>query len=58
MSLFEVAYLESASEELVLDFQKVALANVHLERLIDDGKPDVVLDVLPPAVAVGHDAGK
>lgn len=52
------AYLESASQELVLDFQKVALANVHLKRLIDDGKPDVILDVLPPAVAMSYDSSK
>ena len=30
----------------------------YLEWLIDDVEPDIILDVLPPAVAVTHDAGQ
>ena len=47
--------LESACQELVLDLQEVALAHVHLERLVDDGEPCVVLDLGPLTVAVTHD---
>ena len=45
--------LEAAGQEFVLDLDEVALAGVHLERLVDDVETEVVLDVLPSAVAVG-----
>ena len=46
--------LEPPSKKLVLDLQEVALAHVHLEGLIDDREPRIVLDILPAAVAVSH----
>lgn len=49
---------ESASQELVLDLQEVALAHVHLEGLVDDCEARVVLDVLPAAVTVDDNAYK
>uniref|UniRef100_A0A182KI78 Uncharacterized protein n=1 Tax=Anopheles christyi TaxID=43041 RepID=A0A182KI78_9DIPT len=48
--------LETAGQKFVLDFQEVTLADVHLERFVNDGEPDVVLDVLPTAVPVRNDA--
>lgn len=51
-------YLKSAGEELVLDLKEVSLANIHLERLVDDGKTNVVLNVLPTTIAVGDNAGQ
>ena len=50
--------LEPAGQELVLDLQEVALAHVHLERLVDDGEARVILDVLPATVAMGDDSYK
>ena len=47
---------EPSSQKLVLDLQEVALANVHLEGLVDDDEARIVLHVLPPAVSVGYDA--
>ena len=48
--------LEPPGKELVLDFQEVTLAHVHLEGLVDDGEAWVVLHVLPAAVPVSNDA--
>lgn len=45
-------YLEAPSQELVLHLQKVAFICLRLERLVDDGKLGVVLDVLPAGIAV------
>ncbi|QQP48587.1 ChromodomainhelicaseDNAbinding protein Mi2 -like protein [Caligus rogercresseyi] len=47
--------LESSCQELIFDLQEVALANVHFEGLIDNAEAVVILDVLPAAVAIGHD---
>lgn len=44
--------LEAPSQELVLHLQKVAFIHLGLERLVDDGKLGVVLDVLPAGIAV------
>ena len=46
--------LEPPCQELILDFQEIALAHVHLKGLIDDAETAVILDVLPPAVSVSH----
>ena len=46
------SYLEAPGQELVLHLQEVALVGLRLEGLVDDGKLRVVLDVLPPSVAV------
>ena len=48
--------LETSSQELVLDLEEVSFAHVHLEGLVDDAEPSVILDVLPSAVAVGHNS--
>ena len=45
-------HLESPCQELVLDFEVVALAKVHLEGLVDDGIAQIILNVLPSTVAV------
>lgn len=45
-------YLEAPSQELVLHLQKVAFVHLRLERLVDNGKLGVVLDVLPAGIAV------
>lgn len=46
------SYLEAPSQELVLHLQEVAFICLRFERLIDDGELGIVLDVLPPGVAV------
>lgn len=46
------SYLEAPSQELVLHFQEVAFIRLRLERLVDDGELGIILDVLPPSVAV------
>lgn len=48
----EASHLEASSQELVLHFQEVAFIRLRLERLVDDGELWIVLDVLPPSVAV------
>lgn len=48
------AYLEPSCQELVFDFQVIALPYVHLERFVDHCVGKVVLDVLPPAVTVSE----
>lgn len=47
--------LESSRQELVLDLQEIALALFTLERFIDDLEPMVVLDILPPTIAMTED---
>lgn len=49
---WSVSYLEASGQELVLHLQKVAFVSLRFERLVDDGELGVVLDVLPPGVAV------
>lgn len=51
-------HLETPCQELILDLQEVAFAHVHFEGLVDDGEAQIVLDVLPAAVAVRDDAGQ
>ena len=46
--------LEPAGQKLVFDLQKVSFAHIHLEGLIDDTEPSIVLDVLPPTVTMCH----
>lgn len=48
--------LETTRQEFILNLEEVPLAHVHFERLVDDGEAQVVLYVLPAAVAVRHDA--
>ena len=48
--------LESSRQKLVLDFQKVPFAHVHLEGLIDDAKTWVILNVAPTAIAIRDDS--
>ena len=48
--------LETTGQELIFDFQKVALAHIHFEGFVYDGEPVVVLDVLPTAVTMGHNS--
>lgn len=49
--------LESSGQELVLDFQEVAPVHLSFERLVEDGEPHVVLDVLPASVTVSGVSG-
>ena len=49
-------FIHIPGEELVLDFEEVALAHVHLEGLVDDCEAGVILNVLPSAVAVTHNS--
>ena len=51
-----VTNLESPGEELILDLQEVALGLLALEGFVDDREADIVLDILPSAVAVLDDA--
>lgn len=46
------SYLEASSQELVLHLQEIAFIRLRFERLIDNGKLGIVLDVLPPGIAV------
>lgn len=46
--------LEAPGQELVLHLQVVALVDLRLEGLIQDGVARVVLDVLPASVAVSE----
>lgn len=45
-------YLEPACQKLVLNLQEVSSAHLAFEGLIEDGKPHIVLHVLPPSVTV------
>lgn len=45
-------YLEPSRQKLVLDLQEVPSAHLSFERLVEDGKPHVVLHILPASVAV------
>lgn len=49
---FTSSYLEAPSQELVLHLQEVAFVGLRLKGLVDDGERRIVLDVLPPSVAV------
>lgn len=53
-----MSHLKPPGQELVLDLKEVTLADIHLEGLVDDGESDVVLDVLPAAIAMGHNASE
>lgn len=44
--------LEASSQELILDFQEIALALFTLEWFIDDLESNIVLDILPTAIAM------
>lgn len=46
------SYLEAPSQELVLHLQEIAFIRLRFERLVDDGELGIVLDVLPPGVAM------
>ena len=50
--------LEPTGQELILDLQEVAFAHVHLERLIDNAEPMIVLDILPATISMGDNACK
>lgn len=50
-------YLEPAGQKLILDLQEVPSAHLPFERLIEDGKPHVVLHILPPSVTVSETLG-
>ncbi len=47
-------HLEPAGQKLVLDLQEVSSAHLPFEGLIEDGKPHIVLHILPPSVAVSE----
>lgn len=51
------SYLKAPSQKFILHLQEVALVRLRLERLVDDGKLQVVLDVLPTSVAVSGAGG-
>lgn len=45
-------YLEPARQKLVLDLQEVSSAHLALEGLVEDGKPHIILHILPPGVTM------
>lgn len=47
-----MSYLEASGQELVLHLQEVAFIRLRFERLVDDGELGIILDVLPPGVAM------
>jgi hypothetical protein len=53
---FLIPYLKPPCKKFILYLKEVAFSNIHLERFIDDGKPYVILDVLPATVSVTYDA--
>lgn len=51
-------HLEPPGQELIFHLQKVPLIGFGFKGLIDNGKLGVVLDVLPPCIAMAADEGK
>merc|ERR1719187_2758667 len=49
---------EPPSEKLILDLEEVSFADVHLEWLIDDGEPGVILYVLPSTITMTNDSSQ
>lgn len=47
-------HLKSAGQKLVFDLQEVSSAHLPFEGLVENGKPHVVLHILPPSVAVAE----
>lgn len=45
-------HLEPPGQELVLHLQEVALVGLGFERLVNDGKLRVILNVLPSSIAM------
>lgn len=58
MLVVQITYLKTPRQEFVLNLKEVALADVHLEGLVDDGEAQVILYVLPSSVTVSHDASQ
>lgn len=52
MYCYDVSHLEAAGQELVLHLKEVALVGLRLEGLVDDSELGIVLDVLPPCIAM------
>lgn len=50
-------HLEPAGQKLVLDLQEVSSAHLPFEGLIQDGKPHIILHILPPSVAMSESLG-
>lgn len=50
-------HLEPAGQKLVLDLQEVPSAHLPFEGLIQDGKPHIILHILPPSIAVSESLG-
>lgn len=51
-------HLEPPGQELIFHLQEVPLIGFRLKRLIDNGKLSIVLDVLPPGIAMTARGGK
>jgi hypothetical protein len=49
-------YLKPPCKKFVLYLKEIALSNIHLEGFINDGKPYVILDVLPAAISMSYNA--
>ena len=47
-----MSYLEASSQELVLHLQEIAFIRLGFERLVDNGELGIILDVLPPGIAM------
>merc|ERR1712014_371069 len=47
--------LEPSGQELVLDLQEIPFSHVHLEGLVDDCTPLIILDILPSSISMAHD---
>ena len=48
--------LKSSRQKLVFNLEEVSLSDIHLEGFVYDAEAAIVLYVLPPAIAVSHDA--
>lgn len=55
---FSHIHLKKMLELTRYDIKSKETLDTNLKRLVDDGEPHVVLDVLPPAVAVADYAGE
>lgn len=50
----QVNYLESPSKEFIFYFQEISFADIHLEWLIYNTEGEIILNVLPPSIAMSE----
>lgn len=54
----QLSYLEPSRKEFILYFQEISFSYIHLKGFIDDGKSNIILNILPPTVAMSYNATK